>query len=37
MIDKVIPNLFIGDIRGAQNLDGLKRNGITHILSALGE
>lgn len=31
-IDKVIPNLFIGDIRGAQDLNGLKSAGITHIV-----
>jgi hypothetical protein len=35
-INKVIPSLFIGDIRGAQDLSGLKSVGITHIVQAMG-
>jgi hypothetical protein len=35
-INKVIPNLYIGDIRGAQDLQGLKAAGVTHILQAMG-
>lgn len=35
-INKVIPNLYIGDIRGAQDFEGLKQSGVTHILQALG-
>ena len=35
-INKVIPNLYIGDIRGAQDFEGLKQAGVTHILQALG-
>ena len=31
-INRVIPQLFIGDIQGAQDLKGLKAAGITHIL-----
>lgn len=31
-IDRVIPQLYIGDIHGAQNLKGLKANGVTHVL-----
>jgi len=35
-INKVLPNLYIGDIRGAQDLQGLKAAGVTHILQAMG-
>ena len=35
-IDRIIPQLFLGDIEGAQNLKGLKEKGITHILQAMG-
>jgi protein-tyrosine phosphatase len=31
-ICKIIPNLYIGDIRGAQDFEGLKQAGVTHIL-----
>ena len=33
---KVIPNLYIGDIRAAQDLKALKAAGITHIVQAMG-
>ena len=35
-INQVIPNLYIGDIRGAQDFQGLKSVGITHIVQAMG-
>ena len=35
-INKITENLYIGDIHGAENLNELKRNGITHILQAMG-
>ena len=35
-MNKIIENLYLGDIRAAQNLELLKQHGITHILQALG-
>ena len=35
-INYVIPHLYIGDIRGAQDVVGLKKAGVTHILQVLG-
>lgn len=35
-IDKIIDNLYLGDIRSAQNIQILKNKRITHILQALG-
>jgi len=35
-IDKIIDNLYLGDIRAANNLFNLKSKGVTHILQALG-
>jgi len=35
-ICKVLPELYIGDIQGAQNLTSLKQIGITHVLQAMG-
>ncbi len=31
-IDKIIDNLYLGDIRAANNIFVLKSKGITHIL-----
>ena len=31
-IDKITDGIYLGDIRGANNLFGLKSRGITHIL-----
>ena len=33
---KVVPNLFIGDIRAAQDQKALQASGITHIVQAMG-
>lgn len=35
-IKEVIPNLFIGDIRAAQNLQTLQEKNITHIVQVMG-
>ena len=35
-INKIIDNLYLGDIRAANNIFSLKSNGVTHILQALG-
>ncbi|KAJ7779327.1 protein-tyrosine phosphatase-like protein [Mycena maculata] len=34
-ITEILPNLFLGSQAGALNLDLLRRNGITHILSVM--
>jgi hypothetical protein len=31
-IDKIIDNLYLGDVRSAQNIQILRSKGITHIL-----
>jgi protein-tyrosine phosphatase len=31
----ILPNLLLGDINGAHDLDFLQKHGITHVLSAL--
>ncbi len=31
-MDKIIDNLYLGDIRAASNLQMLKRVGVTHVL-----
>lgn len=35
-LHRVIPGLYISDIRGSQDLHGLQSNGITHIVQAMG-
>ncbi len=35
-INRVIPQLYVGDIEGAQDLQGLQAAGITHVLQAMG-
>ena len=35
-IAEIVPQLFIGDIKGAEDIAGLKRRGITHIVQAMG-
>ena len=35
-ISQVVPQLFIGDIKGAEDLDTLRSHGITHIVQAMG-
>ena len=35
-IKEVIPNLFIGDIRAAQNLSALQEKNISHIVQVMG-
>lgn len=35
-IDKILDQIWLGDIRAAQNLFCLRSKGITHILQALG-
>jgi hypothetical protein len=35
-IDKIIDNLYLGDVRAAQNLFAMKSKGVTHVLQALG-
>jgi len=35
-VDKIINNLYLGDIRAANNLFSLKTKGITHVLQAMG-
>lgn len=34
-MDQVLPNLWIGDIYSAQDVEGLKANGIYSIVSAM--
>ena len=36
MLFEVIPNLYISDIRAAQDLKALNQNFITHIVQAMG-
>ena len=35
-ISRVVPQVYIGDIKGAQDLDGLKKVGVTHVLQVMG-
>jgi hypothetical protein len=35
-IDKIIDNLYLGDVWAANNINILKSKRITHILQALG-
>jgi len=35
-IDKITDNIFLGDIRAANNLFSLKAKGVTHVLQAMG-
>jgi hypothetical protein len=36
-IDQVDPNIFIGDVNGAENISVLRNNHITHIINTAGE
>ena len=35
-ICEIVPQLFIGDIKGAEDLNGLRLKGVTHVLQAMG-
>ena len=35
-IDKITDQIYLGDIRAANNMFSLKSKGVTHILQALG-
>ena len=35
-INKIIDQIYLGDIRAANNLFSMKSNGVTHVLQALG-
>jgi hypothetical protein len=34
-MNKILPNVFIGDLKSALDLDGLKAEGITHIVQVM--
>tara|TARA_B110000285_G_C15061444_1_gene582613 strand:- start:1282 stop:1416 length:135 start_codon:yes stop_codon:yes gene_type:complete len=34
-MNKIIPNVFIGDLKSALDYDGLKAEGITHIVQVM--
>ena len=36
-MNKIIPNLFIGDLKSALDYDGLKAQGITHIVQVMAD
>ena len=35
-VDRILPGLYLGDLRAAQNQFTLKSKGVTHILQAMG-
>ena len=35
-ICEIVPQLFIGDIKGAEDLNNLRIKGVTHVLQAMG-
>ncbi len=36
-MDEILPNLYLGNLRDTNNIDLLKSNGITHILSIIDQ
>ena len=35
-ISRVIPQLYVGDLEGANNKAGLQKVGVTHVLQVMG-